>query len=178
MTEALDVVVGVIGRAHGIRGEVVIDVRTDEPDRRFAPGLTLRAESSSRVLTVDSARDHSGRLLVKFAELADRTAAEQARGTVLVTGVDPAELPEQADEYYDRQLVGIRALAADGTELGVVTAVLHLLMQDVLEIDTPAGPRLVPFVAAIVPEVDLGAGTLTVADLTGLLEDEDLPDDH
>jgi 16S rRNA processing protein RimM len=177
VTESLEVVVGVIGRAHGIRGQVVIDVRTDEPERRFAAGEVLRAESSARVFTVLSTRDHSGRLLATFAELADRTAAEQARGTVLVTDVDPEQLPEDAEEFYDRQLVGLRVLGLDGTELGTVTAVLHLLMQDVLEIATTGGARLVPFVAEIVPSVDLDAGTLTVADLTGLLSDEDEADD-
>ena len=170
-------VVGVIGRAHGIRGEVVIDVRTDEPERRLATGLILRAESSTRVFTITSTRDHSGRLLATFAELPDRTAAEQARGTVLITEVDPTELPEDAEEFYDRQLVGLRALTNDGVEIGKVTAVLHLLMQDVLEIGTATGPRLVPFVQRIVPALDLAAGTLTVADLTGLLSDEEVADE-
>lgn len=173
MSEAQEVVVGVMGRAHGIRGEVVIDVRTDEPDRRFATGLVLRVENSPRVFTVAGTRDHSGRLLATFAEVADRTAAEQVRGLVLVTDVDPDERPEDTEEFYDRQLVGLRALAVDGAEIGVVGAVLHLLMQDVLEIRTPTGPKLVPFVAEIVPVVNLSAGTLTVADVTGLLADED-----
>jgi 16S rRNA processing protein RimM len=75
------VVVGRIGRAHGIRGEVAIDVRTDEPDRRFAPKSNLVA--GDRTLTVSKMRWHSGRLLVAFSEVADRTAAELLHGTVL-----------------------------------------------------------------------------------------------
>ena len=173
MADTIEVVVGQIGRAHGIRGDVTIDVRTDEPERRFAVGAVLRAEEGPRRFTVTAARDHSGRLLVHFAELADRTVAEAARGTVLVTDVDPAELPEDEDEYYDRQLVGLRVRAADGSEVGTVASVLHLTLQDTLEITTPAGPRLVPFVSAVVPTVDLAAGELHLADLPGLLQDED-----
>ena len=162
-----------IGRAHGIRGEVVIDVRTDEPERRFVAGTRLRVEGSDRTLSLVRARDHSGRLLAEFAELVDRTAAEQARGTVLVVDVDPDERPAAAEEYYDRQLVGLTARRPDGSEIGPVTAVLHLPAQDTLEIAMPAGPRLVPFVQALVPTVDLPGGVLIVADVAGLLADED-----
>ena len=161
-----------VGRAHGIRGEVVIDVRTDEPERRFVAGTQLRVEGSDRRLSLTRTRDHSGRLLAEFAELTDRTAAEQARGTVLVADVDPDERPVMAEEYYDRQLVGLTARRSDGSEIGPVTAVLHLPAQDTLEIATPTGPRLVPFVHALVPTVDLPAGFLVVADVQGLLDEE------
>jgi len=171
MAETIEVVVGVVGRAHGIRGDVSIDVRTDEPERRFAPGQVLRVEGGSRRFTVDSTREHSGRLLVHLAELPDRTAAEAARGLVLVADVDAAELPEDEDEYYDRQLVGLRVRGADGADLGVVTAVLHLPLQDTLEVETADGVRLVPFVTAVVPVVDLAAGEVRLADLPGLLDD-------
>ena len=173
MADTLEVVVGVIGRAHGIRGDVTIDVRTDEPERRFAVGQVLRAEEGPRRFTVTAARDHSGRLLVHFAELPDRTAAEAARSTVLVADVDPSELPDEEDAYYDHQLVGLSVLAADGSRVGTVRDVLHLPLQDTLEVDTPAGVRLVPFVAAVVPTVDLDARALHLADVVGLLEDAD-----
>ena len=177
MSAPVEVVVGVIGRAHGIRGEVSMDVRTDEPERRFSPGAVLRTEGGGRTFTVAAARDHSGRLLVAFAELTDRTAAEAVRGTVLVTDVDADERPEEPEEYYDRQLVGLTALSEGGDEIGPVLAVLHLGSQDVLEIRTATGPRLVPFVSALVPEVDLAAGRLTVVEVVGLLEDQDDQDD-
>ena len=83
--QQVEVVVGVVGRAHGIRGDVAIAVRTDEPERRFVPGARLRVEGSTRVLTVESVRDHSGRLLVCFEELPDRTAAESARTSTATT---------------------------------------------------------------------------------------------
>ncbi|HEY5820738.1 MAG TPA: ribosome maturation factor RimM [Propionibacteriaceae bacterium] len=173
MSEQLEIVVGVIGRAHGIRGDVVLDLRTDEPERRFAAGTQLKAEGSRRTFTVANIRDHSGRMLARFEELPDRTAAEQARGTVLLANIDADERPEDAEEFYDRQLVGLTARSATGEEIGTVTDVLHLPLQDSLEIKTPDGVRLVPFVEALVPTVDLAHGFLVVADVTGLLTDED-----
>lgn len=170
--ETVEVVVGRIGRAHGIRGDVTMDVRTDEPDRRFQPGQVLRVEGSRRTLRVEGARWHSGRLLVKFAELADRTAVEQARGAVLLADVDLAELPEDDDEYYDRQLVGLKAVLADGSQVGTVADVVHMPAQDLLAIRGEAGERLVPFVTELVPRVDLAAGTVELVDLPGLLDDE------
>lgn len=172
MSDPVEVVVGVVGRAHGIRGEVAVDVRTDEPERRFAPGTVLRGESNGRVLTIESARDHSGRLLVRFAELADRTAVEGVRGLALIADVPADERPDGPEEYYDRQLVGLTAVTTEGREIGRVLAVLHLGAQDALEIGTAAGPRLVPFVTALVPEVDLISGRLTVIEQPGLLSDE------
>ena len=171
--EVIEVVVGVIGRAHGVRGEVVVQPRTDEPERRFAPGQRLRAEGTAHTFTVVSRRDHSGRMLVQFDGLTDRNAVEAVRGTVLVADVDEAEPPAEPGEYYDRQLVGLRACTVDGAPIGVVVGVLHLPAQDLLQIQTDTEVRLVPFVAALVPEVDLAAGTVTVSDLTGLLDDED-----
>jgi 16S rRNA processing protein RimM len=171
------VVVGVIGRAHGVRGEVAVELRTDEPERRFAPGQVLSEEGGSRIFTVRSVRDHSGRLLVKFAELDDRAAAEAVRGTLLIATVERDERPAEPQTFYDRQLIGLKATSPDGVEVGIVSSVLHLPAQDLLEIETATGTRLVPFVAALVPEVDLEAGRLTVADIAGLLDDRNDADE-
>jgi 16S rRNA processing protein RimM len=165
------VVVGVIGRPHGVRGEVAVELRTDEPERRFAPGKRLCEDGGARLFTVTSVRDVPGRLLVKFAELNDRAAAAAVRGTFLVAAVEPDESPSELGAFYDRQLIGMRAKTPDGTEVGTVGSVLHLPAQDVLEIETAAGSRLVPFVEALVPEIDLEAGCLTVVDVAGLLDD-------
>jgi len=169
----VEVVVGVVGRPHGVHGEVAVEPRTDEPDRRFAPGQQLRSEGSRRTWEVASMRWHSGRMLVHFTGLDDRTAAEAARGVRLVTDVDPDERPDEPGEFYDRQLVGLAVRTPDGARVGEVVAVLHLPAQDVLEIRTADGPRLVPFVADLVPEVDLEAQVLTVADRAGLLAEID-----
>ena len=150
-----------------------MEPRTDEPDRRFAPGQPLRFEDSPRTLTVAAMRWHSGRLLVRFAGLDDRTAAETVRGARLVADGDPDERPEEPGEFYDRQLIGLAAQTADGVRVGEVADVLHLPAQDVLEIRTAAGLRLVPFVADLVPEVDLEHGVLTVADREGLLTESE-----
>ncbi len=169
---SIEVVVGVVGRAHGLAGEAVVEVRTDEPERRFAPGLELRAEGTDRRFTVASRRDHSGRLLVRFAGVDDRTAAEALRGVRLVTDVAPDERPAEPEEFYDRQLVGLTVLDATGSRVGRVSGVAHLPAQDLLAVETPGGERLVPFVVALVPVVDLAAGVLHLAEVPGLLADE------
>ncbi len=180
--------VGRIGKPHGLRGEVTLDVRTDEPERRFAPGTTLRAEPPAGVdrrpatLTVARSRWHQTTLLVTFEELADRNSAEAARGTVLHAMIGHDETPEDPEEYYDHQLVGLDVVDLDGTVLGQVRTVVHGSAQDLLGVRTPDGrDALVPFVSALVPEVDLDAGRVVVADRPGLVSpfpDEHRPDEH
>lgn len=174
--ETIEVVVGRIGRPHGLRGEVTVDVRTDEPERRFAVGAVLQAEpppgSASRLLglTVAAVRWHQGTLLACFEEVPDRTAAEGARGIVLRASIPATETPEDPEEYYDHQLVGLAAYNLEGDCLGEVTAVVHGAAQDLLKIHTPDGrDPLVPFVATLVPEVDLAANRVVVADRPGLV---------
>lgn len=169
----VEVVVGVIGRAHGLRGEVVVEVRTDEPELRFATGSVVGSqELSGARLTVAASRPFAaGRLLVSFVEVTDRTAAEALRGRVLTVLVDPAQRPAHHDEYYDHQLRGLRVVDQTGAERGIVSDVVHLPSQDLLEIHTEAGHRLVPFVSSLVPQVDLAAGVVTVVELPGLLAD-------
>ena len=173
----MNTVVGVIGRPHGVRGEVAVELRTDEPERRFALGQILLDEGGTRHFTVRSVRNHSGRLLVSFAEVVDRAGAEAVRGMLLTAAVEPDERPAAPGEFYDRQLIGLRAATPEGVEVGRVRSVLHLPAQDILEIETADGPRLVPFVAALVPDVDLEAGRLTVVNLTGLLDDQEDADE-
>ena len=178
----IEVVVGRVGKPHGIRGEVTLDVRTDEPERRFAPGTTLRAEAPAGAdrrpasLTVARARWHQSTLLVTFEEIADRNAAEAARGTVLHATIAHDEVPEDPEEYYDHQLVGLDVVDVDGSPLGSVKALVHGSAQDLLTVRTPDGrDALVPFVSALVPEVDLAAGRIVVADRPGLVSP--FPDD-
>ena len=182
VSEDIEVVVGRIGKPHGLRGEVTLDVRTDEPDRRFAAGTTLRAEAPAGAdrrptsLTVSRSRWHQSTLLVTFEELDDRTSAEAVRGTVLHAMLGGDAVPEDPEEYYDHQLVGLAAVDTDGAALGEVTAVVHGSAQDLLTIRTPDGrDTLVPFVAALVPEVDLPGGRVVVADRPGLVTP--FPDD-
>ncbi len=172
----IEVVVGRIGKPHGLRGEVTLDVRTDEPDRRFAPGAVLRVKapqgstSALRTVTVESMRWHSSRLLAAFVEIPGRNEAEAARGIMLYADVDSSETPEDPDEFYDHQLIGLAAYDERGTHLGEVTALVHGGAQDLLTIRTPDGrDTLVPFVKALVPEVDVAGGRVVVADRPGLV---------
>ena len=165
-------VVGRIGKPQGIRGEVTVEVRTDSPDERFADGALLLTEPPERgPLRVASRRDQNGRLVVAFEQVPDRNAAEALRDTLLL--VDAATLPptDDPDEFHDVQLVGLAAELRDGRPLGEVTEVLHLPHGDVLVVRRPDGPELlVPFVAAIVPVVDLAGRRLEVDPPEGLVE--------
>jgi len=177
----VQVTVGRIGRPHGIRGDVVVGVRTDEPDLRFAVGSQLDTDPADvGPLTVAAARWHSGALIVRFAGVRDRDAAAELRGTWL--SVDSATLAalDDPDEFRDHELVGLSVRTADGTVVGVVEDVLHS-GQDLLAIRPSAGPGgtsaeiLVPFVKAIVTQVDVAAGVLTIDPPPGLLNlEEDL----
>jgi 16S rRNA processing protein RimM len=173
--DRLEVVVGIVGRAHGLRGDVAVDLRTDEPDVRFAPGSVLGTEGTSSRLTVASMRDGAaGRLVVRFVEAPDRTAAEGLRGRVLTATVDVLDRPagDDPEEFYDRQLRGLRVIDASGHEVGVVSDVIHLPSQDMLAVTTEAGERLVPFVSDLVPTVDLATGTAQLSRAAdGLLDD-------
>jgi 16S rRNA processing protein RimM len=168
-------VVARIGRAHGIRGELTVEVRTDAPGERFVPGTPLYVTgphglAGVDVVTLASVRDHNGTLLLGFEEVADRTAAEALRGALLEADV-PAETGDP-DAWYDHQLVGLAVLDPDGARLGAVVAVEHPPAQDLLVVQRPDGEqRLVPFVAALVPSVDVAAGVVVVDAPPGLLDD-------
>jgi 16S rRNA processing protein RimM len=122
-------------------------------------------------LSVETSRWHQDRLLVRFLELGDRDAAEAARGLLLHVPVLDGETPEDDEEFYDHQLRGLSVLTTDGVEAGVVADVLHSGAQDLLVVRREGREdALVPFVSALVPEVDVTGGRLVVADRPGLLE--------
>lgn len=179
------VVVGRIGRAHGLGGEVGIEVRTDAPETRFAKGAVLELvtgpRGSSQIgppqpgwptsLTVAATKWQSGRMLGRFAEVTDRTAAEALAGALLAAEVDVTAAAEDPDEFHDLALVGLAVRDRQGVHLGQVVAVSHLPSQDLLVVALgDGGPEvLVPFVATIVPIVDLAGGFLVVEAPDGLL---------
>ncbi|MEU6202465.1 ribosome maturation factor RimM [Micromonospora musae] len=206
-------IVGRIGKPHGIRGEVTVEVRTDEPDARFAPGSVLRTEpgatpravpSEGRVLrtepgatpravpgaprtspdtgpgvpfrvpaelVIESARWHQGRLLVAFEGVLDRDVAEALRDTLI--GVDSSEIaaPEDPEEFNDHDLVGLSVVTPTGERLGEVARIDHAPSSDLLVLRRPEGKTaLIPFVKAIVPEVDLANRRVVVDPPGGLLD--------
>ncbi len=168
----MDLVVGRIGKPHGINGAVTVEVRTDDPDVRFAPGSSLRTDPASRgPLTVAGVHPRSGGIVLSFDGVDSREGAEVLRGTVLV--VDSAELPElaEADEWYDHQLVGLAAVDPAGAALGTVTDVVHSSASDLLVV-TGADERehLVPFVREMVPAVDVPGGQVVVSAPEGLFD--------
>ncbi|MGE0296844.1 ribosome maturation factor RimM [Pseudonocardia sp.] len=171
---ATPLLVGIVARAHGLRGEVAVEVRTDSPDERFAPGARLdawRPGTTAAVLTVASVRPHSGRLLVTFAEAPDRASAEALRGTRLT--VDAGALPtiEDPDEFHVHQLEGLRAELASGEVVGTVREVVHGPGGELLVLARPDLPdALVPFVREIVPTVDLSDGRVVLDPPEGLLD--------
>ncbi|WP_407318319.1 ribosome maturation factor RimM [Isoptericola halotolerans] len=164
----MELVVARIGKAHGLRGEVALDVRTDVPEERFTVGAELRTvPADAGPLTVTATRVHQGRWLVAFAESPDRTTAEGLRGVELVVEAGDSQ---DEDAWYPHELAGLRAELADGTVVGEVVGLEHLPAHDVLVLRETGGERtLVPFVHAIVPEVDVPGGRVRLSPPGGLL---------
>ncbi len=169
--ELVRVVVGRVGRPHGLRGQVRIEVRTDEAQRRFRVGQGLLIGSAG-LLTVTTTHWQGSSLVVGFGGIDDRDAAQALGGSWVEAHVSATELPSGADEYFDRSLLGLAVVSvADGDLVGHVAQVLHLPGHDVLVVKDDSGAEvLVPFVTAIVTQVDLAAGAVTVDLPPGLKE--------
>ncbi|MGW1491844.1 ribosome maturation factor RimM [Streptomyces sp. NPDC002402] len=171
----MQLVVGRIGRPHGIKGEVTVEVRTDEPELRLAPGAVLATDPAAvGPLTIETGRVHSGRLLLRFEGVRDRNAAEALRNTLLIADVDPQELPGEPDEYYDHQLMDLDVVLADGTEIGRITEISHLPSQDLFVVERPDGSEvMIPFVGDIVSEIDLEKQRAVITPPPGLIDDSE-----
>ncbi|MEG3614947.1 ribosome maturation factor RimM [Isoptericola haloaureus] len=172
----MELVVARVGRAHGLRGEVALEMRTDVPEERFTVGAVLATEpAAAGPLTVESTRVHQGRWLVRFAETADRTAAEALRGTELLVDVEESD---EEDAWYPHELTGLRAELVDGTVVGEVAGLEHLPAHDALVVREDGGARtLVPFVHAIVPTVDVAGGRVVLDPPGGLLARDQVADE-
>lgn len=173
---ALTVTIAAIGKAHGLRGEVSLQLRTDQPEDRLAPGTAFTADTpaGARTLTIESVRTQQGRWYARFAGVSDRTDAESLRGTLLTLDVDTEEEAEaDPDAWYPSELKGLRVVhVEDGTELGTVVDLLHYPAQDLLVVRTADGRRvLLPFVQELVPEVDLEERTVHADPPGGLFDD-------
>src|ERR1700758_1315137 len=160
----MELLVGRVVKAHGVGGELVVEVRTDDPVARFASGATLRARQSrgdgrERSYVVAHVREHGGRLLLRLTGVDDRDAADALRGSLFV--VDSDDLPpiDEPDTYYDHQLEGLHVTTMTGQDVGVVAEVLHTAAGELLAVRRRDGSEmrevLVPFVSAIVTSVSL-----------------------
>lgn len=176
----MDVVIARIGKPHSLRGEVTVQLHTDEPQGRFVPGATFATQARPgtgvpRSLTLRSARLHNGTWLLAFEEVPDRTGAESLRGTRLVVdneaAVDVTEQDEPGDAWYEEQLTGLAVQLVDGSRVGEVTRLELAPSQDLLVVALDGGgTAYVPFVSAIVPEVDVDGGRIVIDPPPGLLE--------
>ncbi|MFI7697492.1 ribosome maturation factor RimM [Nonomuraea sp. NPDC049480] len=166
----MQLVVGRIGRPHGVRGDVTVEVRTDEPERRFAVGTSIATDPAGRgPLVVAGCRWHKDVLLVTFEGVTDRDAAADLRGTLLVIDSAEVEPSDDPDEFHDHQLIGLAVETVSGEPVGEVEDVLHH-GQDLLVVRREGQDEaLIPFVKALVPEVDLAGGRLVVDPPEGLL---------
>lgn len=157
---------GEIGKPHGIKGEVCVVVISDDPTR-FEPGAQL-IHDDGRVLTIEAAREHRGRLLVKFQGIDTRNEAEDLRGAVFV----PAGTVRQLDEgeFWERDLVGSQVVTSDGADVGELVDIVPGPAQDLLVVETERGERMVPFVTEIVVAVDASARRIVIDPPEGLLD--------
>jgi 16S rRNA processing protein RimM len=169
-----ELLVGRVAKAHGISGELAVDIHTDEPDERFAPGAVLTArlrDRSVRPVTVSTVRAHSGRLLIRFDEVPDRTVAETMRGAQLLVDAEALPPSDDPDAFYDHELEGLAVELLDGTSVGTVVEIARAPAGELLVLKKTDGTEgLVPFVRAIVPEVDVKGGRVVIDPPEGLLD--------
>jgi 16S rRNA processing protein RimM len=175
----MELLVGRVVKAHGISGEVVVEVRTDDPAARFASGNTLRARQSrgdgpERSYVVAQVREHGGRLLVRLTGVDDRDAADALRGSLFVVDSDDLPAIDEPDTYYDHQLEGLHVRTTTGQDVGIVAEVLHTAAGELLAVRREDGGEmrevLVPFVSAIVTSVSLDDRTVEIDPPEGLLD--------
>lgn len=153
--------VGRIGRAHGILGEATIEVRTDEPENRFAIGAKVQTDALGE-LTITSHRNHNGVLLLGFENVNDRNGIEKLRDTLMYSDVDIDAPGVDDDDYHVLQLIGCTAFLESGEKFGEVSDVINLPGQDLLAIASASGEVLIPFVRQLVPVVDIKNRRMTV----------------
>ncbi len=189
----MELVIGRVAKSHGVKGEVVVEVRTDEPENRFAVGAALRGRKPLRrpangqksadpqatvdttAYTVEAAREHSGRLLLRLRGIDDKNAADALRGTLFFVDSDDLPPSEDPDEFYDHELEGLSVRLTDGTAVGTVREVLHSAAGELLSVRPADGSRaelLIPFVAAIVTSVSTVDGVVEIDPPEGLLDPE------
>ena len=176
-----------IGRAQGLKGEVTVQIFTDEPEYRFAPGAVLYTKDGEEEYVVENSRTFKNRWIVKFEGIDNRDQSEAANGIVLYGEADDPEDMLEADEWYPKDLIGLEARLAENNMLGLEPGVVVGKVVDVIEVAQwllkirLANPvkdadgvvvensALVPFVDELVPDIDLEEGYLTLDPPGGLI---------
>ncbi len=173
----MDVVVGRLGRPHGVHGEISVEVRTDDPENRFAIGAKITVKENNKKLTVASTRWHLSRLLIKFEEIQDRTQVDAVRGKLLVVEVDPNEATLGNNQFYEFQLIDLEVFNTNNEKLGVVKEVLPGSAQALIVVKTLDNKEvMVPFVNQLVPEVDIKNKRVVMNPPSGLFDEENAED--
>jgi 16S rRNA processing protein RimM len=176
ISKNLQLRVGRLLKAHGLKGAIKLELYTDSPNERFVPGavLELQVPETSpwfgKTVTVKELRWYNQAPVIFLEGVEDRTVAEGLIRAILLVNHDTAKSPVEPDAWYDHQLVGLKVMR-DGVEVGVVARVDHFPAQDILAVTSGDKEVLVPFVKAIVPEVNVEAGTVTVTPPNGLFEE-------
>lgn len=165
----MQLVVGRIGRAHGVLGEATIEVRTDEPDLRFAVGEKLTLENGNS-LTVSGNRWHNQILLLSFNGINDRNKIEELRDQLLYAEVDTKN--NQPGEYHFQQLIGCEVILPDQSKLGIVREIVQLPGQDLLSVNSVKGEVLIPMVKQIILSIDVDKKVIQINPPEGLLDVE------
>ena len=176
-----------IGRAQGLKGEVTVQIFTDEPEYRSAPGAVLYTKDGEEEYVVASSRTFKERWIIRFGGSGDRDASEAAKGVVLYGEADDPEEMLEADEWYPKDLISLEARLAEGNTLGLAPGTVVGKVVDVIEVAQwllkirLANPvkdadgvvvensALVPFVDELVPDIDLEGGYLTLDPPGGLI---------
>jgi len=165
------VAVGRVGPARGVRGDVFVEPWTDVPQERFAPGAVLRTEpADAGPVTVETSSLAGGKLVVRFEGVTDRPGAEALRGVQLLVPAEARPEIDDPDEFYDTDLIGLEARGVDGAPIGPVSDVVHAAGASYLVVPVDGRDRLVPFVAAIVPTVDVPGGFVVIDPPEGLFD--------
>lgn len=168
-----ELVVGLVRRAHGLDGEVLVELLTGDADEVFVEGRVFRVRGGGKAaparLTVHKTRAHKGGRLLRFTEVADRTVAERLRGVELALGADELRALGP-DEFFLHDLVDYRVVLSDGEEVGAVTTVYETGAQMLLGVSTGDREVLVPFGRQVVKEVDRERRRIVIDPTPGLLE--------
>lgn len=165
----MQLVVGRIGRAHGVQGEATIELRTDDPEIRFAVGQTVTL-ADGRSLKISGNRWHNQILLLSFSGINDRNQIGELRDQLLYAEVDTNST--EPGEYHFQQLIGSQVVLPDGSNLGLVTEILQLPGQDLLSVESQKGEVLIPMVKQIIISIDVDKRIIKINPPEGLLDVE------